>query len=96
VCGTKCGLDLDPLACGPTCAACPVPPNATAACQAGACTFACVAGHADCNDLPVDGCEATLATDPLNCGACHVSCAGRPCTNGVCQAAPPPPPPPPP
>jgi hypothetical protein len=32
----------------------------------------CPSGFADCNDNMMDGCEANLATDAMNCGACGV------------------------
>jgi sugar lactone lactonase YvrE len=46
----------------------------------------CASGFADCNhDLAKDGCEAALATDATNCGACGVDCDGGACVAGVCQ-----------
>ncbi len=44
-------------------------------CNAGQCQLVCPAGKGDCNQDPSDGCEADLATDANNCGAC-----GRPCS----------------
>lgn len=62
--------------------------NATAGCQAGACTVAsCVAGLDDCNKTAADGCEASLMADTANCGACGMGCnvaAGEMCTLGKC------------
>jgi hypothetical protein len=89
-CAGTCVVTTDPKACGPGCAVCPDRPYATATCQADACAFQCVVGHGNCNADPLDGCEATFATDPLNCGGCGISCQGRACNNGVCAAAPPP------
>ncbi len=62
--------------CGHICTA----PNATMGCAGSSCTItSCNAGFADCNNNPVDGCEANLAS-PTSCGVC-----GRVCTvaNGV-------------
>jgi len=43
----------------------------------------CPAGWADCNGVEGDGCEAYLADDPANCGACGEACDdGNPCTDG--------------
>jgi len=92
-CGDKCVGPNDPSACGPACTACPAAPNATPTCNAGACGVACAAGYANCDANPANGCEAALASDPLNCGACGKSCNGQACVNGLCQAPPPPPPP---
>lgn len=93
-CGTQCTVPTDPAACGPGCVACPAVPNAIPTCQADACGFQCNAGFGDCNALPGDGCEASFASDPLNCGACGVSCNGGTCEAGVCRGgdagAPPP------
>lgn len=90
-CAGKCTPPNDPTACGAACTVCPVPPNAAATCAADACGFTCNAGFGNCDANPANGCEATFASDPLNCGQCGKSCAGQPCVNGVCQAAPPPP-----
>ncbi len=55
----------------------------------GACTIAsCNAGYADCDGVATDGCEAILATDASNCGACGNACgAGLTCSSGACSAA---------
>lgn len=43
----------------------------------------CPQGSADCDG---DGtCEATLATDAANCGACHHDCLGGACVGSVCR-----------
>jgi hypothetical protein len=60
------------------------------ACVTGACAPTCAAGKGDCNGPAPgnvdDGCEATLATDALNCGACGVACgANQKCCAGGCQ-----------
>lgn len=42
-----------------------------ASCAGGRCMMvSCPMGRADCNRNAMDGCEADLATDPMNCGAC--------------------------
>lgn len=66
------------------------PAHATGACAAGVCSIAsCATGWSDCNQNPADGCEAHLAADPDNCGACHKVCSGanasqRACVAGAC------------
>lgn len=50
-------------------------------CQGGSCQAGiCEERYGDCNDDKAqDGCETSLAADPVNCGAC-----GRKCPYGVC------------
>lgn len=52
--------------------------------------IACPEDFADCDGEPSNGCEATLATSPLNCGACGVACASvhqdALCSAGTCIA----------
>jgi hypothetical protein len=94
-CPDKCALPNDPAACGPNCVVCPAPTNAQATCAMDACAFTCNMGFGNCNLNAADGCEANLATDPLNCNACGNACpANHTCNAGVCQPPPPPPPPP--
>jgi hypothetical protein len=87
-CGGRCVLTTDPASCGATCTPCPVPANAVATCAAEACGIQCNPGFADCNATPGDGCEAVLASDPLNCGGCGISCNGGTCNAGACTPAP--------
>jgi hypothetical protein len=54
--------------------------NASAVC-------ACTSGYQDCDGSP-SSCEAYVATDSQNCGACGNSCQGGTCSNGACQATP--------
>jgi len=87
-CGDKCVTTTDPTACGPACAVCPEPPNTAATCTAAVCASACKVGFGNCDANAVNGCEATFASDPLNCGVCAKSCLGQPCVNGVCTVPP--------
>ena len=89
-CGPEQCRDLlnDPRACGSCFRACPAPgPHQEAACRKGICELDCVAGFADCNGDPTDGCETNLLAHPGNCGACGHACniaAGQPCIAGQC------------
>jgi hypothetical protein len=70
--GDGCEIDTSSSAssCG-TCGHACTPSSGAGACTASACTItSCPAGKADCNHVFADGCEANLATDPNNCGAC--------------------------
>lgn len=61
-------------------------------CVAGQCEGGgCMAGFADCNGDPGDGCEVELGTD-ANCGGCGDACSGgahatASCSGGACQYA---------
>lgn len=60
-------------------------------CNGGECTYVCFPGFADCNGDVYDGCEAEIAKDQLNCGACGNKCnlkAGQPCVEGACLTKP--------
>jgi hypothetical protein len=90
VCGGRCSGPDDPTTgCGRAgCEACAIP-NATAMCTAGACARAsCLAGFAECDLDPSNGCEVTTRADRDNCGACGNHCAlpnATPgCVDGVC------------
>jgi hypothetical protein len=91
--GCEVDTDTDPQHCGGCAIACAFP-NANVGCAGGKCTLtSCVNGFSDCNKNPTDGCEAALATDPKNCGACGNVCPmggnGASCMNGVCSTLPP-------
>ncbi len=55
------------------------------ACDAGTCLLTCKRGRSDCDQDAGTGCEAELAKDPKNCGACGVSCDKRGCSAGLCE-----------
>lgn len=44
--------------------------HASPSCSSGTCALKCDAGFGDCNLASADGCEADLAHDTKNCGAC--------------------------
>ena len=73
---------------GDVSALCPMASGGTFMCsRAGACTvIACTATMADCNADGVDGCEADLDDDVMNCGGCGVVCGGAipACNGGLC------------
>lgn len=87
-CGGKCVPLNDPAACGAACTVCPAAANARPTCAGEACGFTCNAGFADCDLLPANGCETTLATSPTHCGACGRACPSGVCSAGVCQPLP--------
>jgi hypothetical protein len=88
---TGCEVDLlgDPENCGGCEAVCQLA-NATAGCNAGACTVAeCDPGFGDCNQDASDGCEIDLEHDPDHCGTCDRACdlahADSICQAGECR-----------
>ena len=69
---------------------CSTAPHATGSCMAGACSLTCATGYSDCDRDAVNGCEALLASDAANCGACGRQCpTGQSCTGGACVSCPP-------
>ena len=85
--GCEVTLATDVNNCGTCGIACQPGKNQAATCAAGKCGLgACLQGFADCNANLNDGCEATVASDPKNCGACGVVCPMNKasCSNGVC------------
>lgn len=72
-----------------TCTPC-FTPNASASCDSqGQCALAaCDAGFEDCDGDPSNGCEAELASDRHNCGACDNFCmfdhGQGDCREGAC------------
>ena len=70
--------------CGFACAAANGVPN----CINGVCGLAsCNPGFENCDSYPGNGCEASLDTDPLNCGTCGVACASAPNAAATCSAS---------
>ncbi len=70
-------------ACGRACA----PPNATAACVAGACAVAsCNAGVGDCDAKATNGCETDTRATVAHCGACGAACPSRDNALSACSA----------
>ncbi len=79
-------------ACGRSCSA----TNVTSlACSGGKCSPTCVSGYDDCNTPTApaadDGCEASVAFDVNNCGACGRKCSSanvssRSCSMGKCDS----------
>ncbi|HEY2511271.1 MAG TPA: hypothetical protein VGI39_10465 [Polyangiaceae bacterium] len=65
----------DPNNCGGCNIACGTANTSGPACAASRCVLSCNAGFADCNQVNSDGCEASLATDLANCGACGNVCS---------------------
>ncbi len=91
--GNGCEVDRasDPAHCGACGQACVPGPNVTqVACVGGACAVAgCDAGSGNCDGDPATGCEQSLTTSVLHCGACNATCTAPPhgqpaCAAGVC------------
>ena len=88
---TRCGADcIDTNTSGDNCGRCGnrcSAANATSTCVAGACTFACNSGFADCDMMASNGCEADLNA-PSTCGSCSARCTGAngtpTCAMGAC------------
>jgi len=69
--GCEVNLNTTPTSCGACGRACSLPNASAVGCAGGACTVAaCVGGFGNCDGNPANGCEANLASDPSNCGAC--------------------------
>jgi hypothetical protein len=83
LCGSSCvELSSDPSHCG----ACnkPVGPHQT--CVGG--QIQCLAGFANCDGQPGNGCETDTTTDALHCGGCNDGCKpGAVCSASSCQCA---------
>lgn len=75
--------------CGACGNACSLPANAAASCVGGTCGLgACSPGFDNCDNDPATGCEAELALDVMNCGACGVTCtSSQMCSSGTCVTA---------
>lgn len=85
--GCETNVAYDARHCGGCGAACPTGPGASPLCTAGVCSLRCDAGLGDCDGDATNGCEATLASDAANCGACASPCTvGLVCSRGACVA----------
>jgi hypothetical protein len=87
--GEDCSCDtMNSLGCCGGCAGggCFPLPHGQPKCAGGKCAIAtCDAGHADCNGLYKDGCEASIDSDRNNCGACGNVCVSGNCVGGQCK-----------
>ena len=83
--GCEINIANDVANCGACALAC-VTPNATPACAGGMCRIAaCNMGRSDCDGVVANGCEADVANDSANCGACGKACSQYAvCKSGVC------------
>jgi hypothetical protein len=89
-CEVTLGTLSDCDACGSECAN----SHGPTICQAGtgdagaACQPTCIAGYADCDLNPNNGCETDINSDSINCGSCGKACSangGTPlCVGGKC------------
>ncbi len=88
--GTDCGGSCPGCAVGEPCvvaADCEQPPqgmDGVTECESGTCTIACPVWLGDCNEQASDGCEANLATDVANCGACGAGCSPENAAAALC------------
>ena len=91
--GCEVDLMLDSAHCGAcsdSCASSPLGPNQLAGgCAGGVCEVRCIAGFADCDGDPGNGCESNIETERMNCGRCGNVCrlvaGSQPlCVSGEC------------
>ncbi len=83
--GCETDISADPKHCGDCETRCSDAGARKVACDAGTCLLTCRKGRSDCDQDAGTGCEAELAKDPANCGACGVSCDKRNCSTGLCE-----------
>jgi hypothetical protein len=63
------------------------PPNGDPMCMGGTCGVArCDMGFGNCDMNAANGCESTLASDPMNCGGCATRCAAPQNAAASCNA----------
>jgi hypothetical protein len=91
-CGGLCAnTKTDPSHCGACDIDCGSNPGGETTCVDSSCKLECLPGYGDCNFLLLDGCEANLGEDPVNCGGCGNVClfanAVPGCTASVCSIA---------
>jgi Regulator of chromosome condensation (RCC1) repeat len=73
---------------GPAANSCSAVEHGEAGCSAGACyASSCSNGWSDCDHQVANGCEAHLADDLLNCGACGNACGWDCTTQSECDDA---------
>ena len=84
--GCEINVTSDVKNCGGCGFPCGAVANGTPGCVLGQCTVGtCNGGFGDCDKLAPNGCEANLASEGKNCGACGTVCAvGRQCVQGKC------------
>lgn len=58
-------------------------------CDSPECLALCTEESEDCDGDPLNGCEISLSTDPVNCGGCGVVCESGSCVAGQCAGEPP-------
>jgi hypothetical protein len=77
--------------CGGCGMACATRANSEASCTAGRCAYTCLAGFADCDGDPANGCETDTRESTAHCGACGRRCdpanATAACVMGACAVA---------
>jgi hypothetical protein len=85
--GCETDLETSPSHCGACGTVCTGAPNATPACTSSACGFDCNRGFADCDGVPVNGCEVDTSRSAFHCGACGTQCgSGLVCVGGLCTS----------
>ena len=87
--GCEVKVAADVANCGACAIKCPAVANATIGCDGGVCGIGmCNALYGDCDMNPANGCEKSLAMDPMNCGMCGKVCnfanATGACLKGQC------------
>jgi len=89
--GCETSLTSTPAHCGMCGRACPSGPASTATCAMSVCGLQCAPGAGDCDMAPSNGCETSLTTSTMHCGACGVACAftngNAACIEGRCALA---------
>ncbi|MCZ7682921.1 MAG: putative metal-binding motif-containing protein [Sandaracinaceae bacterium] len=86
VSGCETNIDTSAAHCGACGNLCESGPRGVASCTSGECGLTCVAGFADCDGVASTGCEIDVVEDPLNCGACGITCSARPHASPACDA----------
>jgi hypothetical protein len=85
--GCETNLGSDPMNCGACGMECPGV-NGTPTCTDGTCRIKCDPGFGDCDEVPANGCEASVK-DVENCGGCKTRCPEEEgytanCVDGEC------------